>query len=209
MRLAAAVGIELPQHGLLYSSDESLTYFVKRFDRTGRHAKVAVEDFAQLSLRTRETKYSASMEQVAEVLERFTTFPTIARRELFLRTVFCFLVGNEDMHLKNLSLITSRDRISLSPAYDLVSTTLLLPGVREELALSIRGRKNRLTRSDLIDSFGRERLALTNQAIDGALARFQAAADEWEALVAASFLPADLQRAYRELLRERAARLFG
>ena len=35
MRLAEAVGFNIPLHGLIYGKDDSLTYFIKRFDRTG------------------------------------------------------------------------------------------------------------------------------------------------------------------------------
>jgi len=58
MRMAAAVGIEVPVHGLLRSVDSSLTYFIKRFDREGRD-RLPVEDFAQLSGESRDTKYDS------------------------------------------------------------------------------------------------------------------------------------------------------
>ena len=73
MRMAAAVGIEVPLHGLVRSRDQSLTYFVKRFDREGRK-RVPLEDFAQLSGATRETKYASSMEKVAAQWTAFAPF---------------------------------------------------------------------------------------------------------------------------------------
>ena len=33
MTLAKTIGLEVPIHGLVYSKDNSLTYFIKRFDR--------------------------------------------------------------------------------------------------------------------------------------------------------------------------------
>src|SRR6058998_3362587 len=98
MRLAGTVGIEVPVHGLVHGRDGSLTYFIKRFDREGS-ARLPVEDFAQLSGASRETKYDSSMEKVAGVIDQFCTFPAIERVKLFERTFFSFLVGNEDMHL--------------------------------------------------------------------------------------------------------------
>jgi len=56
MRLAKQIGIDVPLHGLLYSKDGSMTYFIRRFDRAGRNKKIPVEDFAQLSGKDRETK---------------------------------------------------------------------------------------------------------------------------------------------------------
>ncbi len=124
MRLARVVGIETPLHGLVRSRDGSWTYFIRRFDRQPRGPRLAVEDFAQLSGRTRETKYDASMEQVVRVIDRFTTYPVVEKLELLRRTLFCFLTGGEDMHLKNWSLITrgdlleyfARDRLELRQA---------------------------------------------------------------------------------------------
>ena len=58
MRLAELIGIKVPLHGMVYSKDNTMTYFIRRFDRVGRNRKIAVEDFAQLSGRDRETKYA-------------------------------------------------------------------------------------------------------------------------------------------------------
>lgn len=93
MRLAKTVGIEVPLHGLIYSADDSLTYFIKRFDRVARAGKLAVEDFAQLSGHFRTTKYDFSMERLAPILERYCTFPAVEKLELFRRTLFSFLIG--------------------------------------------------------------------------------------------------------------------
>ncbi len=209
MRLAAALGIDVPQHGMVYSADGSLTYFVKRFDRRGHGKKVAVEDFAQLSGNSRETKYESSMEEVARVIDRFATFPLVEKLDLFVRTVFCFLAGNEDMHLKNFSLIAREGRVSLSPAYDLVNTTLAVHGAREEMALPIRGRKNRLSRGDFVDYFGRERLRLTPRAIEAAEERVRSGLASWPATIEASFLPERARQRYLEIVREREARFFA
>ena len=48
MSLATTIGLEVPIHGLVYSKDKSMTYFIKRFDRVGHNKKLALEDFAQL-----------------------------------------------------------------------------------------------------------------------------------------------------------------
>jgi len=69
MHLAKLTGIEIPLHGLVYSKDGSLSYFIKRFDRIGKKGgKVPVEDFAQLSGRSRETKYDSTMERIVSII---------------------------------------------------------------------------------------------------------------------------------------------
>ncbi len=169
MRLASLVGLEIPLHGLVYSKDNSLTYFIKRFDRLGEKDKLAVEDFAQLLGRTRDTKYDSSMEQVAQVLERFCTFPVLEKTKLFKLTLVNFLTGNEDMHLKNFSLIRREGKIELSPAYDLINTSIALKNPTEELALPLQGKKRNLTRKSFLDYFALKRLSINSRVVDQVL----------------------------------------
>ena len=206
MRLAAFVGIAVPLHGLLRARDGSLTYFVKRFDRVGRERQ-PVEDFAQLSGEGRDTKYDSSMEKVAAVVDRFCTFPMIERVKLFERTLFSFLTGNEDMHLKNFSLIAEQERVSLAPGYDLVNSSIALRNPQEEMALPIRGKKSRLTRNDLFGYYATERLHLNEAVLTDVVQRFQGAFPRWDELIAGSFLSTESKRAYAALLSWRRERL--
>ena len=206
MRLAAAAGIEVPVHGLVRARDGSLTYFIRRFDREGR-TRVPLEDFAQLSGASRETKYESSMEKVAAVVDRYCTFPAIERVKLFERTIFSFLTGNEDMHLKNFSLITRRGRIDLAPAYDLLNSTIALKNPQEEMALPIHGKRSNLTRNDLFNYFATERLQINERVLTEMVERFQAAIPLWDDLLAASFLSPEKKTAFARVLAERKARL--
>ena len=209
MRLAALVDIEVPLHGLLYGHDGAMTYFIKRFDRIGRKGKRHVEDFAQLAGRNRETKYRSSMEQVAGLVESFCTFPAVEKVKLLRLTLFSFFVGNEDMHLKNFSIIRNKDVISLTPAYDLLNTTIVLPQPGEELALPLKAKKNKLTREDFLDYFAKERLGVTERVIDKMLADFAVVRPEWETMVGISFLSDEMKEKYLQVLGERFARVFG
>ena len=209
MRFARVAGIEVPLHGLLYGRDRQLNYFIRRFDRVGRNDKVHVEDFAQLAGLSRDTKYRSSMEQVASLIDRYCTFPAVERRKLFRLILFCFLIGNEDMHLKNFSIIYRGDVIGLSPAYDLLNTTIALPHPEEELALPLNGKKNRLKRQDLIDYFGGDRLQLTSRVIDKVLLELKQARTTWEQLLAVSFLSEQMKDKYLSVLEDRFLRLYG
>lgn len=206
MRLAEAAGIEVPPHGLLYCRDGSFSYFIKRFDRIGPHGKIAQEDFAQIAGMTRETKYDYSMERVVKVLDKWCTFPAIEKVKLFKRSIFNFIVGNEDMHLKNFSLLTRGGKVELSPAYDYLSTftaqSMLGRPEREieEIALPLRGKKKNLTRKIWIDYFGRERCGLNPKTIDQVLAYFQQAIHPWKKLIQKSFLSAPMKESYEELM---------
>ena len=150
MTLAKHAGIEVPPHGLLPAVDGSWVYVIRRFDRAGRDGRLHVEDFAQLSGATRDTKYASSLEQVAKVVETHCSFPAVENTALARRLLFCFLIGNEDMHLKNFSLLVANGTVRLAPAYDLLNTTLVLENASEESALPLRGRKRNLTRADWI-----------------------------------------------------------
>lgn len=207
MRLAELVGIEVPQHGLVYSRDQSMTYFIRRFDRVGSHGKLAVEDFAQLSGMTRDTKYDSSMETIAQIVDSRCAFPLLERQKLLTLTIFNFLVGNEDMHLKNFSLITRDDKIELSPAYDLLNTTIAVPGTTEELALPLNGKKKKITRKMLLEYFGQQRLSLRATLVDEILGRFVGAIQGWEELINVSFLSQSMKTKYLELLLARRQRL--
>lgn len=207
MTLAKTIGIEAPVHGLVYSKDNSMTYFIKRFDRTGHNKKLALEDFAQLSGGDRNTKYNSSMEQVITIIEKFCTFPKIEFVKLFKRTLFNFLVGNEDMHLKNFSLITKDNKVYLSPAYDLLNSTIALKNAKEEMALPLRGKKNNLSRRDFLDYFGEERLGLNPKIIDEVLKELQHAIPGWQELIRVSFLSQEMQEKFLQLLEARYKRL--
>ena len=208
MRLAAAAGIPVPMHGLVYSKDNSMTYFIRRFDRAGKK-KIAVEDFAQLMGLSRDTKYDASMEKVAQVIDRYCTFPAVEKIKLFRLTLVNFLIGNEDMHVKNFSLMTRGGKVELTPAYDILNTTIVLPAESEEIALPIKGKKRKLDQEVLVDYFGRIRLGLNRKIVDTLLNELKGVAPEWDKLIAISFLPDEMKKEYGFLLATRRKRLFG
>ena len=120
----------------------------ERMDRA--HDRVLhMEACARLTDRMTEEKYRASMEQVGRAILTYSQNPGLDALRLFELTLFCFLTGNSDMHLKNFSLIYAADGlVHLAPAYDLLPTQLLLPEDREETALTLNGKKNRLARGD-------------------------------------------------------------
>ena len=207
MKLAEMIDIELPLNGMIYSSDRKLTYFIKRFDRYGRNKKLSVEDFAQLAGKSRDTKYDYSMEKVINLIDTFSTFPAIEKVKLFRLTIFNFLIGNEDMHLKNFSIITRDNKIELSPAYDLLNTTIVLPNEPEEIALPLAGKKRNLSSKILIDYFGKERLNLNDRVISQVLDKIKSAFDDWEELIKISFLSPQMKEKYFGLLKNRSEKL--
>ncbi|MEM0992093.1 MAG: HipA domain-containing protein [Bacteroidota bacterium] len=207
MRMAKLVGIETPLHGLVYSKDGSLSYFIKRFDRIGRNKKLAVEDFTQIAGLQRATKYQFSTEKMIALIEQYCTFPVLEKLKFFRLLLFSFLIGNEDMHLKNFSLITRNHKVEFSPAYDLLNSTLAMNGAVEEMALPIAGKKSRFKRKVWVDYLAKERLQLPTNVINKELEQFQIASQHWKQLIAKCFLSDDLKAEYWELVEARMKRM--
>lgn len=207
MRLARLAGVEVPWHGLLLSKDGGLSYVIKRFDRLSRNKKLAVEDFSQLIGATRTTKYLASMERLAEVIEDFCTYPLVEARKFFRQSLFSFLIGNEDLHIKNFSLIKRGGKVQLSPAYDLVNSTLALNGnAEEEMALELSGKKKGFIRSDF-EVYASQHLYLTDKVINSEIEALLGLKQNWSDLIDVSFLNIEDKKKYKTILFERIERL--
>jgi len=206
MSLASTLNIEVPVHGLLLNADETRSYFVRRFDRAGWDRR-PVEDFAQLTGASRDTKYDSSTERLIEVIDKYCTFPVLERLKFFDRLLFAFLTGNEDMHLKNWSLITRDEKVELTPAYDLLNSTIPNPKSREELALPLRDKKSNLRANDFWHYLAVERLGFASTLIEQIKARFVQASAGWPDRITASFLSDVMKERYLALLAQRRSRL--
>ncbi|MGM0641887.1 MAG: HipA domain-containing protein [Thermotogota bacterium] len=203
MKMASKCGINTPIHGMVYSKDGTLSYFIKRYDRTGKNSKLHVEDFAQLAGEKRDTKYEYSVEKLIKLIDDNCTFPQIEKIRFFKRFLFNFLVGNEDMHLKNYSIISQNDKIELCPAYDFLNSSIVLGKDVEETALTLKGKKKNMTKNILIEYLGLERLKLNQTVVDKTLKELQASESAWFELIHNSFLSQDLKEDYKELLEKR------
>ena len=168
-----------------------------------------MEDFAQLSGNSRETKYDYSMEKLLNIIDEYCTFPVLEKIKLFNLTIFNFITGNEDQHLKNYSLVTRKNKIELSPVYDLINTTIALPNPQEEIALPIMGKKRDLTKKVLINYWGFEKLGLNNNVVSQILKQIDTSLPKWKDLIKTSFLTDDMQEKYINLISERYNILFG
>lgn len=200
MRMAKVFGLDVPFHGMLYAKDGSLSYFIKRFDRYGKGKKLATEDFAQLTGNTRDTKYRFTMEKLVPVIDEFCSFPAIEKADFFKRILFCYVTGNEDMHLKNFSLITKNEKTTLTPVYDFLNSSIAIKNPEEEIALTIKGKKSNLKASDFIDYYAKDRLQLNEKTIATILEQMHNAIPKWEELLQISFLSDEMKEKYLGLL---------
>ncbi|MEX2602003.1 MAG: HipA domain-containing protein [Balneolaceae bacterium] len=207
MRLASSCGIETPLHALIYTADESRIYMVRRFDRTGRSGKIHVEDFAQITGRSRTDRYEAEMEELPVVIDRFCTFPVVEKLKLFRRTLFSYLTGHSDLHLKKFSLIHRDGKIELSPAYGLINVTVSGGEQEFDMALPLNGKRAGFTRRDFFDQFGRKTLQLDEKILESVTEQFQKSLPEWRRLIRISFLEPEQQQRYIEVLDRRLSSL--
>lgn len=207
MHLAEFAGFAVPWHGLIQCEDGRRSYIVRRFDRIGKNRKLPQEDFAQLIGATRSTKYLATTERVVAVLEEFCTFPTLEYVKFYRLVIFSFLIGNEDLHLKNLTLTTAPNKTQLSPVYDLVNSTIALAAPEEELALELNGKKRGFSRSDFVDHLGIRILQLPEKVAIKEMDRLLSKVPDWLEFIEISFLSKTLKRAYQDVLITRAKRL--
>jgi serine/threonine-protein kinase HipA len=212
MHLAELVKIKTAKHSLIRLRAGELAYITKRFDRNTsaksiQSNKIAVEDFCQLSENLTEHKYRGSIEMIGKLSYRFTTNKGFEAQRLFELVLFSYLTGNADMHLKNFSLIENALKAyEFSPAYDLVNTALVIPDDKEESALTINGRKNKLQLNDFNALAGS--LKINEKAMQSIYKRFNDVLPKWIAFIQHSFLSKKMQHKYLEILNTKYQKLF-
>ena len=207
MHLAELVKIKTATHTLIRLNSGELAYLTKRFDRKNED-KIAVEDFCQLTENLTEHKYRGSIEKIGKLIYQLTKNSGFEAQKLFEIVLFNYLTANADMHLKNYSLIENDfNEYELSPAYDLLNTLLLIPDDKEESALTINGKKNRLK----IEDFNQlaKTLKIPNKSVESIYKRFIKIRLKWIDFVEISFLNKDTKQAYIETLNTRFNKLFS
>lgn len=203
MRIAGAYGIQVVPSSMIRLASGELSYITRRVDRTKDGAKIHMIDMFQVT--EAFDKYKSSMEKIGKALHDYSLNTMLDKLFLFELTLFSFLTGNNDMHLKNYSMIEGPSGWVLSPSYDLLNVAIILPGDTEELALPLEGRKRKLNK-DHFKRFGM-RLELTDKQIEGAFSRMirnKPLASEW---IEKSFLSDKMKKAYAKLLDSRYAQL--
>lgn len=206
MHLANLVKIKTALHCLIRLHSGELAYITKRFDRNKKE-KIALEDFCQLTENLTEHKYRGSIEKVAKTTQKFTTNKGLEILRLFELVLFCYLTGNADMHLKNFALLENAlGEFELSPAYDLVSTALVIADDKEETALTINGKKSRLKKKDfdvLATSMG-----INTKVLESIYTKFEKVLPNWIDFIKQSFLSNTMQKSYIELIKAKHQNLF-
>jgi serine/threonine-protein kinase HipA len=207
MHLAQLAKIKTVPHSLIRMASGNLAYITKRIDRT-KTGKLAMEDMCQLTERLTEDKYLGSYEQIGKTIQKYSATPGLDLVNFFELVLFSFLTGNADMHLKNFSLIDQPGLgMVLSPAYDLVNTSLVNPADDEELALNLHGKKKKILKQDFIAAMNTLKIEEKQQ--HNIFSKLKNAKVRWMEQIDISFLSAEYKELYKELINERMRRIYS
>lgn len=198
MHLAELSNIKTVKHTLIRLKSGELAYLTSRIDRN-KGGKLHMEDMCQLTERMTDQKYKGSYEQIAKVIKKNSINPGLDLVNFYELLLFCYLTGNNDMHLKNFSLLKTEDKnYQLCPAYDLVASELVVEGDDEELALNLNGKKKKLRKSDFISAM--KISGMNDKSIENVFKKFEKLQIIWHEFIETSFLDDHFKKAYHEMI---------
>ena len=204
MRIAEAYGIQTVPSSLIRLKSGELSYITKRIDRTEDGRKIHMLDMFQIT--EAFDKYKSSMEKVGKAIHDHSKNTLLDKLFLYELSLFSFLSGNNDMHLKNFSMIRSDPGWLLAPAYDLLNVAIVIPEDKEELALTLQGKKSNFNRSSF-ETFGRG-LGLTDKQVQSVFDRFYKKKTDTIKWLEKSFLSKPMKEKYIDLLHNRYKRIY-
>lgn len=205
MHLAEAAKISVVPHSLIRMADGKLGYITRRIDRTRNGEKIDMEDLCQLTLHPTEYKYKGSHEQIAKTIMQYCDMPKLALTNYMQLLLFCFVTGNNDMHLKNFSLYRPANVYQLTPAYDLLNVAIANPKDKEELALTLCGRRSKFQLNDFLKAA--TTMGLEQNVVMRLIGNMHKAFPKWKQLIQDSFLSEEMKDRYEQLLMSRLSRL--
>ena len=201
MHMAEAARIKVVPHSLIRLADGSLGYITRRIDRTKKGEKIDMEDMCQLTLHPTEYKYKSSCEQIAKAIAAYSSTPRLDLVNFMQVLLFSFVTGNNDMHLKNFSLYRPKALYQLSPAYDLLNVAIANPKDKEEMALSINGKKAQIKLADFLKAS--DTMGIEQRVTLGLINGLRNAMPAWIDLINNSFLSDEMKQNYLDLISRR------
>ena len=198
MHMAEAARIKVVPHSLIRLADGSLGYITRRIDRTKKGEKIDMEDMCQLTLHPTEYKYKSSCEQIAKAIAAYSSTPRLDLVNFMQVLLFSFVTGNNDMHLKNFSLYRPKALYQLSPAYDLLNVAIANPKDKEEMALSINGKKAQIKLADFLKAS--DTMGIEQRVTLGLINGLRNAMPAWIDLINNSFLSDEMKQNYLDLI---------
>jgi serine/threonine-protein kinase HipA len=199
MKLAELFKIEVVPYNMIRLASGELAYITKRIDREKDGSKIHMIDFLQIL--ELEDKYKGTMEQLGKQIGELSANTLLDKMRFFELTVFNFLIGNNDMHLKNFSLWKTDMGWVLTPAYDLLNVKIILPTDYDDMALLFGGKKFNFNKL-YFDRFATV-LQLNEKQLNTVYKRIQKWLPNAIELINASFLSTENKEKYSTLITER------
>ena len=201
MKLAELFKIEVVPSNLIRLASGELCYITKRIDRKTDNSKIHIIDFLQIM--ELENKYLGTMENLGKIVGELSVNTLMDKLRFFELALFNFIIGNNDMHLKNFSLWLTEIGWVLSPAYDLLNVKIILPSDKDDTALLLGGKKKNFDKG-YFDQFGKV-LKLNDKQINSIYKRLNDWLPKAIQLIDESFLNEQNKLQYKELITERVA----
>ncbi|MFN4811927.1 MAG: HipA domain-containing protein [Bacteroidota bacterium] len=199
MKLAELFKIEVAPSNMIRLASGELCYITKRIDRKKDNSKIHMIDFLQIL--ELEDKYLGTMENLGKTVGEISVNTLMDKLRFFELTLFNFIIGNNDMHLKNFSMWLSDIGWVLSPAYDLLNVKIILPEDMDETALLFGGKKKNFNKGHF-NRLG-EVLQLNEKQINAVYKRLFKWLPEAIQLIDISFLSEENRTSYKELITQR------
>jgi len=139
MNIARSYGFNVPPFCLVSLADNSYAFLIKRFDRKLKRKsieKIHLEDMASVLNRKADSKYDGAYSDIGEAIKKYLRDSGLELVTLFDLVMFSYCVGNNDLHLKNISIIDKQSHYELSPIYDLLCSARYYESA-PELALDL------------------------------------------------------------------------
>ena len=199
MKLAELFKIDVVPSNMIRLVSGELCYISKRVDRKKDHSKIHMIDFLQIL--ELENKYLGTMENLGKTIGELSVNTLMDKLRFFELAVFNFIIGNNDMHLKNFSMWLSEMGWVLSSAYDLLNVKLILPSDKDDTALLLGGKKKNFKKS-YFDRLG-EMLNLNDKQMNSTYKKLEEWLPKAIQLIEMSFLN-DLNKLhYKEIITQR------
>jgi serine/threonine-protein kinase HipA len=199
MKLAELFKINVVPSNLIRLQSGELCYLTKRIDREKNGTKIHMVDFLQIT--ELENKYLGTMEMLGKKIGELSVNTLMDKLRFFELAVFNFIIRNNDMHLKNFSMILSDIGWVLSPAYDLLNVKIILPKDNDDTALLFGGKKKNFNK-DYFDRFGFV-LQLNERQVKSVYNKVEKWLPQALILIDKSFLEDSLKKQYKIVVEER------
>jgi len=200
MKLAELFKINTVPSNMIRLASGELCYITRRIDRRKDNSRIHMIDFLQIL--ELEDKYLGTMEIVGKTIGDLSVNTLMDKLYFFELSLFNFIIGNNDMHLKNFSMWLSDFGWVLSPAYDLLNVKIILPKDEDETALLLGGKKKNIDKGHF-DQFGRV-LKLNDKQINSVYIKLGSWLPRAVQLIEISFLNDKNKFRYKELITKRA-----